>query len=233
MSGFFQSEKQVNSIGALVLAGIAIAAGLTAQTPAAPKDKGDLFTATTDNITGAKDSIRIELRRWSTDDERNQVLSAWTKAAAPAAAGRGPEPDPAAGRGGGRGRGGEPPPRLGPEAALAAAVGNTPSLGTLWSSETTGYSIHYASKATGADGGDVITLVTDRRLGSSNTLWRPVGGQPSPYDFSVIELHVNARGEGEGKASISGKVVVDGKTIALENYGALPVVLRNVKRAAM
>src|ERR1019366_4632343 len=139
MSGFFQSEKQVNSIGALVLAGIAIAAGLTAQTPAAPKDKGDLFTATTDNITGAKDSIRIELRRWSTDDERNQVLSAWTKAAAPAAAGRGPEPDPAAGRGGGRGRGGEPPPRLGPEAALAAAVGNTPSLGTLWSSETTGY----------------------------------------------------------------------------------------------
>jgi hypothetical protein len=237
MNRLFVTERraalQPRRIAALVLAGILLAAvPATAQTPAAAP-KGESFTAITDNVTGAKDSIRIELRRWSTDAERDQVLSAWTKAAGPATAAA---PGADAGRGG-RGRGGgEPAARLTPEAALAAALGNTPSLGTLWSSETTGYSIHYAWKVAAPDGGETITLVTDRRLGSSNTLWRPAGSGPvSPYDFSVIELHVNAKGEGEGKASISGKVVVDGtaKTIALENYSALPVVLRNLKRAAL
>ncbi len=146
-----------------MLAGLALATvGLTtAQTPAASKDKGELFTATSESVTGAKDSIRIELRRWSADADRDQVISAWTKAAAPhAPAGGAPAAD--AGRGG-RGRGGRrPPARLTPEAALAVAlVAIHLSLGTLWSSETTGYSIHYATHAPAPDGSDVVTLVTD------------------------------------------------------------------------
>jgi hypothetical protein len=216
---------------ALILAGIALAAVLTtAQTPKA--DQSQSFSATSDNITGAKDSIKIDLHRWSTDEERDQVASAWTKAAGPAPAAAAAGAD--AGRGG-RGRGGPPAARLSPEDALTAALGNVPTVGTLWSSEITGYSIHYAYRAAQPDGGEIITLVTDRRLGASNTLWRPVGGAAaSPYEFSVIELHLNSKGEGEGKASITGKVAVDGaaKTIGLENYGALPVVLRNVKRGS-
>ena len=48
----------------------------------------------------------------------------------------------------------------------------------------------------------------------------------------MIELHLNARGQGEGKASPTGKVAVDAaaNTIALENYAGLPVVLKNVAR---
>jgi hypothetical protein len=43
---------------------------------------------------------------------------------------------------------------------------------------------------------------------------------------------LNSKGEGEGKASLTGKVTLDSaaKTIALENYNALPVVFRNVSR---
>ena len=52
------------------------------------------------------------------------------------------------------------------------------------------------------------------------------------YEFSLIELHLNSKGEGEGKISLTGKVAADSaaKTIALENYGASPVVFKNVKR---
>jgi len=43
-------------------------------------------------------------------------------------------------------------------------------------------------------------------------------------------VHLNPKGLGEGKISITGKLAVDNaaKTIALENYSALPVVLKNV-----
>ena len=82
------------------------------------------------------------------------------------------------------------------------------------------------------DGIERIILITSRRLGATNDLWKPVvPGAPSTYDFSVIELRVNAKGEGEGKASLMGKVVPDpvAKIVTLEDYGALPVVLKNVR----
>ena len=56
----------------MILALIILAAGLaTAQTPAS----GPILrlNATTDNVSGAPDPIRIDLLRWSTDAERDQV----------------------------------------------------------------------------------------------------------------------------------------------------------------
>jgi hypothetical protein len=229
---------------ALVLSGMALAAGvLYAQAPAA----GPILslTATSDNVAGAPDSVRIELIRWSTDAERDQLLSAWTMtgAAAPGRAGAAPPGaggdggrGAAGGRGGRGGRGGagaaEAPPQT-PETSLRDALGKVPTVGYLWSSEVAGYSLHYAVKIAGQDGGQHIILVTDRRLGAWNDSWKPAGANTSAtnYEFSLIELHLNSKGEGEGKASLTGKVAVDNaaKTIALENYGSLPVVLKNVK----
>jgi hypothetical protein len=96
-----------------------------------------------------------------------------------------------------------------------------------------GYAVRYAVKLARPDGVERIILITSRRLGATNDLWKPVGpGAPSTYDFSVIELRVNAKGEGEGKASLMGKVVPDSaaKVVGLEDYNALPVVLKNVRR---
>ena len=49
--------------------------------------------------------------------------------------------------------------------------------------------------------------------------------------FSIIELRLNARHEGEGKASVIGKVAVDtsANTIALDGYASLPVTFKDVK----
>jgi hypothetical protein len=221
------------------------------------------FTATTDNVSGAPDSIRIDVLRWSTDAERNQLLTAWTNPGTPANAGRGgrgrgaaaPE-DPfaagndaavggdaaaagrgaaagRAGRGGGRGAAAAPAEPLTPERSLTAALDTAPTVGHLWSSEVAGYSLRYAVRLTGQDGGERILFITDRRLGAWNDLWKPAGAAAATnYEFSVIELRLNAKGEGEGRSSLTGKLAVDNatKAIALENYGALPVVLKNVRR---
>lgn len=235
---------------------VAAAALMQAQTPVLS------LTATTDNVVGAHDSIRIDVLRWSTDAERDQLLSAWTRPRAPVTAGRGrggrgaggrapgadPAPDPAAvgnapgpagGRGSGRGGRGAgrasapqgPPPT--PENSLKAALTNAPIVGHLWSSEVAGYSLRSAVRLAEPDGGERILLLTDRRLGAWNDLWKPVGSDSvTNYEFSVIELHLNSKGEGEGKISLAGKVAPDGaaKTLALESYGAVPVVLKNVRR---
>src|SRR5579863_4727003 len=74
---------------------VALAAGLaTAQGPIVS------FTATTENVAGAPDSIRIDLLRWSTDAERDQLVNAWNMTGAAGRGGRG------AARGGRGGRGG-------------------------------------------------------------------------------------------------------------------------------
>jgi hypothetical protein len=138
-------------------------------------------------------------------------------------------------RGGNRG-GGEPAPPpvpVTPDSSLAAALQRAPTVGVLWTSESAGYSIRYAYRLVQSDGSERIILATDRRLGAWNAAWKPVGTlAPADYRFSVIELRVNARGQGEGKVSLSGPITVDtsAKSIALENYSGLPVVLKNVSR---
>lgn len=207
-----------------------------------------VFTATTENVNNAREPIQIVVRRWSTDAERDKLLAAWNvpnpavsiaPAAPPAdAAGRGGD---AAGRGrGGRGgRGGGAPAAQAahqtPEGALAAALDKTDAIGDLWSSEAVGYSLRYAVRMAEADGSEHIVLITDRRMGEFVNLWKPAGASASnKYEFSVIELRVPAKGDGDGKISLTGNVIVDtaAKTLALENYASLPVVLRNVKRRA-
>ncbi len=118
-----------------------------------------------------------------------------------------------------------------PESSLMESMKTAPFLGYLWvSGEVAGYGIRYAARLSEQDGAERIILVADRRLGEWNDAWKPVAAnEGSEYEFSVIELHVNAKGEGEGKSSLTGKVTLDSaaKMLTLENYGSLPVVLRS------
>lgn len=120
-----------------------------------------------------------------------------------------------------------------PEGALAAALQSADGVGYLWSSESVGYSLRYAYRMMQPDGRLRIVLATDRRLGSYDGSWTPATGMRNDYAFSVIELRVNPAMEGEGKASITGRVFIDdsANTIALADYAALPVTLKNVRPA--
>src|SRR5262249_31745309 len=115
------------------------------------------------------------------------------------------------------------------------ALQETTTVGYLWSSEIAGYALRFAAKIANGDGSQRIILITQRRLGAMNQLWTPTAaGAPNTYEFSAIELRLNAKGEGEGKASLTGKIAPDGATqmLAIENYDALPVAFRGVKTKA-
>ena len=109
-----------------------------------------------------------------------------------------PAPAPARGRGAAQGagaRGGAPAAAPTPESQLALALKEAPTVGYLWSSEVAGYAVRYAGKTALPDGADRIILITDRRLGEANGLWRsPAQTGPAPYDFSIIELRLNEKG---------------------------------------
>jgi len=203
-----------------------------AQAPAAPVLS---LTATTDNVSGAHDPVRIDVLRWSTDAERDELLAGWNMTSAPAPAARGGGRGGGGGGGGGRGRGGAPvdAPKLTPETSLAAALEKAPTVGYLWSSEVAGYSLRYAAKSADPAGGDRIVLITDRRLGLNNDRWNlPAGAAPQTAEFSIIEIHLPAKLDGEGKTSLAGKPAIDtaAKTFGLENYASLPVNLKGVKK---
>jgi hypothetical protein len=95
------------------------------------------YTATTSNVSGAGDTIRVQLLKWSTDADRDQLLNAWLHPA-PAAtpfAQAGPPAGAAGGGGGrgggGRGGGGAAPPQAPPATAAngdapPAAAGGAP-----------------------------------------------------------------------------------------------------------
>jgi len=123
------------------------------------------------------------------------------------------------------------PKPITPIEALTTALVKAPTIGYIWTDEATGYSIKYAYRLPLPAGGERIVLATSRALGGGSIQWKPT--EPATdYEFTVIELRLNAKGLGEGKTSLTSKVIVDNdaKTLAIENYTAAPVILQNVKK---
>src|SRR5207253_1338028 len=115
-----------------------------------------------------------------------------------AAAGRAARGGGAGGGRGGRGRGAAAAP-LTPIQPLTAAIGRAPTIGYIWTSDVTGYAIKYAWRMPLPNGGDRIILASDRRLGADNTAWKPSAATPTDYEFTLLEIHTDAKGNGEGK----------------------------------
>jgi hypothetical protein len=159
------------------------------------------YTATTVNMNpGAGESLSIRVSRWSTDAERERLTGLFAEKG---------------------------------NAELQAALAAAPTLGYIWTGETLGYSVRYAFRLPTPDGAERIILATDHRLGAwSREPWKASGADAPGYEFTVLELRVNRRGTGEGKISLGATVAVDreSKTIALENYNAAPILLKDVKR---
>jgi hypothetical protein len=167
-----------------------------AQTNGTP----ERFTASAVNMTsGGTSTLEIVVDRWSTDAERNQLVSVLTQKG---------------------------------ESKLLDALQGTKKVGYIRSVNSIGWDLHYAHRQPLPDGGEQIVIATDRPMG-----FREVANQwrTTDYPFTVIEMHLNADGEGQGTMSVATKVTVNKKTnaIELENFGTSPVLLNNVKRERM
>ena len=117
----------------------------------------------------------------------------------------------------------------------ATPLGKLPTVGYIWpSGSPVGYSVKYAHRAPAADGGERITLVTDKRLGSYDfkgwSVESPAAGSDAGY--SVVELYLDAAGSGSGNLSLAAGVHVDeaAGTVGLEDVSGAARLLTNVKR---
>jgi hypothetical protein len=112
---------------------------------------------------------------------------------------------------------------------LLDVLQDLPRVGYFRTPDSLAWDIHSATATPGKDGGEQITLITDRRIGFWEAARQP---RSIDYPFTVIELHLNADGEGEGKMSVATKIIADknSNTVVLENYNLQPVQLTNVKR---
>jgi hypothetical protein len=118
----------------------------------------------------------------------------------------------------------------GPE-QLLDELQDLPRIGYIRTPGSLAYDLRFARKVRDEEGGDRITIMTDRYI----TVWEAANRPRTiDYPFTVIELRLNRDGEGEGKLSLFTKIEADKRnnTIVLENYGTQPVLLKNVRRTA-
>ncbi|HSS52425.1 MAG TPA: hypothetical protein VLX28_26070 [Thermoanaerobaculia bacterium] len=110
---------------------------------------------------------------------------------------------------------------------LLSDLQKTRSVGTIRTPDRIGWDLHYASETPTNDGGKDIVIATDRpiRFWEAANLTRTLR-----YPFTVIEIHLDKDGKGEGRMSVATKVAMskDGKTLELENYSTQPVLLEKV-----
>ena len=202
---------------------LVVLVGTTAMVSAQGARTGDrpvpeTFTATTTNMEPAGESLKFSVLRWSSEEDRREVLSILTPEEAESEETQNEEAE-----------------NEDAESADPQALQELPSVGYLWpGSSGVGYSLKYAYRLATPDGGERITFITGRSLGAfAREPWRAVD-EPNPpvTGYTVIELRLDADGHGEGKMSLASDVVFDTEagTVALDSYETTPVLLEAVTR---
>ena len=104
-----------------------------------------------------------------------------------------------------------------------------PRIGYLRTPNSIGYDLRFARKVPGEDGGEKITMMTDRYI----TFWEATNRPRTiDYPFTLVEVRIGPEGKGEGKLSLATRITYDKKnnTVVLEDYKSQPTLLNEVKR---
>ena len=112
--------------------------------------------------------------------------------------------------------------------SLLKMVQDLKPVGRIRTPDSIGYELRYAQQRPGKDGGRDIVLMTDRPV----SFWEAVNRPRSiDYPFTLIEIHINRDGTGEGKLSVAARITADPDTgmVELEDYAQQPVRLVDVK----
>ena len=173
---------------ATVLAGIVVGV-LTTVPTAFPEAQGDapfgndkvtiLGTALnmSNTATGANQTIRINIDRWSTPAQRTHLITTFLEKGGQDALLKELEKQPELGRF-------NFPGDLGPD------PNNIMRLGT---------DIRYARNFAGEDGGRRIVIITPRIIGFREEVNQP---RTTDYPFSLFEMRFDAEGKGQGKDAV-------------------------------
>ena len=187
-----------------LLPAFAIAAPAAAQSDELETFRG----TTTDAVSSEGVELRINVLRWTAEEDRGAVVSLIT-----------PAPGQTAGEG----------------EDLEGALQDLQTVGFIWTGGSLGYALKYAHRTEDEDGGERIVLVTDRPLGrwDRNGPWTGSDGSgPAAAAFTVVELHLDADDQGEGKMSVGAPIEFNppAGTVGLADYASAAVHLENVYR---
>ena len=116
----------------------------------------------------------------------------------------------------------------GQDCCLKALQKVKPRVGYIRTPNSLGYDLQYAYRFVNSDGTSRIVIGTDRPINFWEASRQP---RTIDYPFTIIEMRLDAKGEGEGRMAAGTKISKskDGKTIELENYGISPVALNQIK----
>lgn len=154
------------------------------------------FTAFAASLgTGKAGTVEIAISRWSTDEERERLLTTLQE--------------------------------FGRDKLIDELQKIRPPVGYIRTPTSLAYDLYYARNHPAPDGGRRIVLATNRRVSFREAAYNTRSMQ---YQFTLVELHIDKNGKGDGKIVPAAKVTwdKDAKRIEIENYNALPVDLLQV-----
>lgn len=111
---------------------------------------------------------------------------------------------------------------------LLDALQDTQPVGFIRTNTSLGWDLRFAMRIPDEEGGARIYIMTDRPIGFIEATNRP---RSIDYPFTLIEMHVDKNGNGDGRASYATKITWNKKTnmVELEDFGIQPVMLNNVR----
>lgn len=121
------------------------------------------------------------------------------------------------------------------DGAGETGLSDLPTVGYVWPEDSgVGYSLKYAHRVEDQNGGERITFVTGKRLGTfGREPWTTSGATSTDAgDFTVIELRLDGEGKGSGTMSLATGVTLDrdARTVSIEDFDAAPTLLDAVVR---
>jgi hypothetical protein len=114
---------------------------------------------------------------------------------------------------------------------LLAVVQSLPRIGSLYTAGSTGVALRYARHGVEQNGSDRVLIVTDRPISFGEARERP---RTMDYPFAIVDMRISSNSRGEGRLLYGAKMGIDKQTnqIVLENFGAQPIALNDVRRQA-
>lgn len=173
--------------------------------PALAKDKNKIIESYKANAimqtAGGGSMAQINIYRWSSDEERGEILEAIKKATSES----------------------RPNDRL-----VAQALRGQKKTGYAFFAGKQGYPLRYARSFDMGDGKRQIILATDRPVSFQEAYQQT---QLGDFDVTLILLNVDEKGKGDGLLSMGTEVVWSDKTNKLEvtNVTSQPIRLENVR----
>jgi hypothetical protein len=110
---------------------------------------------------------------------------------------------------------------------LLDAFRDTGRVGTLRWPGGLEYTVRYARQAPRGDGATDVVLILERPL----WVWWQADAPSAQADVTVVQLSLDRRGVGDGRASLGGGIEADASLgVRLANGAAVPVALHDVRR---